>query len=133
MKSIILPLFLLIILAAMLLGGCARPIQPQPIMPSRYVDVYYTDECLPSTLAKDSFIENLWVYPGDSVAFINTSDQEIKIKFPSGMFEKDEAIIKSGKRVILKVIEVSPKNGPFIRVDIVCPVGTPKVQVGEEP
>ena len=136
MKPTIFILCLLMITGVMLLTGCGgtTAIKPQPITQSRFVDVYYVDgKCFPTTLAKDGTIENLWMFPGDSVAFVNTRKTEIHIKFPAGMFELNEAKIPSGKRVILKVIEANPKSGAITIANENCGDGAPKFQVGEEP
>ena len=136
MKPTIFILFLLLITGVMLLTGCAetRTVNPQPITQSRFVDVYFVDgSCFPTTLAKGGIIENLWMFPGDSVAFVNTRKSEIHLKFPDGMFEVIEAKIPSGKRVILKVIETNSKSGAITLVNEDCVQGAPKFQVGEEP
>ena len=49
MKSIRFPMFFLILVATVMLAGCAQDIQN---MDFRYVDVYINEECIPSTLAK---------------------------------------------------------------------------------
>lgn len=137
MKPTIFILCLLMITGVMLLTGCGgttTAIKPQPITQSRFVDVYYVDDnCFPTTLAKGSLIENLWMFPGDSVAFVNTRGTEIHLQFPEGMFELNEAKIPSGKRVILKVIEANPKAGAITIANENCGDGAPKFQVGEEP
>ena len=136
MKSIMIKSILLMIPAAMLLSGCARTVEFQPVVESRFIDLYINEECLPSTLAKGGIIDTLWLYPGDRVVITNTRDEEITIKFPAGMFDKDEVPIESGKRVVLEVQQASPKTGAFSIFDEtsgICTDGAPQVQVGEDP
>lgn len=132
MKSIRIPMFSLILVATVMLAGCAQEIQN---MDFRYVDVYINEDCIPSTLAKDGFIETLWVFPGDKVTVTNTRDKKIEIKFPAGMFDKDAATLEPGKRIVLKVLDVSSQEGVFSITDgdDICPDGTPKVVIGEGP
>ena len=136
MKSIIIKFILLMVLAAMLLSGCARTVELQPVVGSRFIDIYITEDCLPSTLAKGGLIETLWLFPDDRVVITNTRDEKVSINFPAGMFDMDEVILESGKRVILEVQEISPKTGEFSIVGAisgVCSDGVPKVKVGEGP
>ena len=136
MKSIIIKFIFLMIPAAMLLSGCARTVELQPIVGSRFIDVYINKECLPSTLAEGGVIDTLWLFPGDRVVITNTRDLKINIKFPAGMFDQDEVNIESGKRVILEVQKTSPKTGAFSLADQtsgICPDGAPAVMVGEDP
>ena len=53
MKSIRFPLLFLILVATVLLAGCAPNVQN---MDFRYVDVYINEECIPSTLAKGGIV-----------------------------------------------------------------------------
>ena len=129
MKSIRIPMFLLVLLAAMLMVGCSA-------LEYHFVDVYINDECLPFTLAKAGAIETLWVFPGDQVIFTNTRDKEVVMTFTTGIFEVDEIALKPGKRVILKVISPGLKEGTVTLTTIdgsKCPDGTPKVVVCEGP
>lgn len=136
MKSIMIKFIFLMIPAAMLLSGCARTVELQPIVASRFIDVYINQDCLPTTLAKGGIIDTLWLYPGDRVVITNTRDKEITINFPAGMFDQDKVLIESGKRVILEVQKISPETGAFSIVGEtsgICPDGAPKVKIGDDP
>jgi len=127
MKSIRIPLFLLLMAAALLLvSGCSK----------HYVDVYINEAGLPVTLDNEpeTAIDPLWVFPGDYVIFNNMrADEEVILRFPSGMFELDTVTIEAGHRKILKVIADGPMTGTLTITGDGIPAGNPEVIVGEDP
>ena len=123
MKSIRIPVLLLLLAGVLLLmGGCYR----------HYVDVYINEMCEPVTLENDEMIDPLIVFPGDYVVFTNMREvKSVTLEFPVGMFEVDEVTINAGHRAILKVVDKGETEGYIKRID--CPIGDPKVKVGEGP
>jgi hypothetical protein len=124
MKSTRFALTLVLMMGTLLLmGGCSK----------HYVDVYINEMCELVTLENGDAIDPLIVYPGDYVIFNSMRETKaVTLTFPTGMFEEDEVTIDPGKRVILKVINEGAPSGDIKRSGD-CPVGDPKVKVGEDP
>jgi hypothetical protein len=125
MKSIRIPLLLLVLVAVLLLmAGCSK----------HYVDVYINEEKALVTLANCKAIKPLWMFPGDYVIFNNTREIHwVMLEFPEGMFEVTKTdTIWPGHRVILKVTATGKMEG-IISVISDGPIGNPEAKVGEDP
>ena len=126
MKSIRFPLLLWVMMMVLLLvGGCSK----------HYVDVYINEDCKLVLLDSDpdAYIDPLVVFPGDYVIFNNLNSDDVKLVFPSGLFEVGDTLIESGHRVIFKVIADSLPLGSIRISSPTCPSTNPKVIVGEDP
>jgi hypothetical protein len=115
-----------------LIAGCAD--EPTHFV---YVD---SDPCGFHSVDGDD-IYNLWVFPKDKVAWVNTSAKELTITFdsqpPNLVFDVTEVVIKPNHRVTLTVNADATGSADYdikeCRIEPDAILGLPKVIVGEGP
>ncbi len=109
-----------------------KPICPKTVCPPVRVDLYIDGYCQPKSVKTDQPIEILEVKTGTLVTFKNRQTVPATVTMPPGWFNLDVVEIPPKKFVILEVLHAKSETQGY-SLGIPCPIGTPKVKVGDTP
>ena len=102
----------------LLVFGCEPP--PTHIL-------YITDFSCIARDAAGNIIDPLWLFPGDRVVWVNSSNREVTVKFEDERaFGMEEWTIASGRREIVYVKAEEEMAVDYIITPCEDPPGTPK-------
>jgi hypothetical protein len=111
-----------------LVAGCAS---------THYVEIYIADVAGSCELTADmgrSAIENVYVFPGDVIVWVNATDDDVAVTIDPGVIEAPVFTLAPGKRAQTPVL--TDASGDTFPISVECSEGGisgPKIVVGDPP
>lgn len=100
---------------------------------SKKIDLDIDHLCSPISPTSGDLVETVYVKKDYRLVFHNLRDTEVTITMPPDWFDRNKAVVAPHAKETFVVVRSEPGEQGYVISGDGCPVGTPKVKVGDPP